>query len=104
MSRRRKKPVTFESYQRQHRRAVLMERHHRRCHWCKRVCRDLRKANGPFPRDMATEDHIILKSDGGSDKLENLVLACHECNERRGNIDAGLFATIMRGFACTVPA
>lgn len=37
-----------------------------------------------------TVDHIIPKSLGGSDELENLALACRRCNERRYNFVAGI--------------
>ena len=36
-----------------------------------------------------TVDHIIPKSLGGSDDVNNLALACRRCNERRYNFVAG---------------
>ncbi len=36
-----------------------------------------------------TIDHIIPKSLGGSNNLDNLALACRRCNERRYNFVAG---------------
>ena len=30
-------------------------------------------------------DHVVPKSKGGSDRVNNLVLACHECNQKKGN-------------------
>lgn len=30
-------------------------------------------------------DHIRAKSRGGSDRVSNLTVACHECNQRKGN-------------------
>jgi hypothetical protein len=36
-----------------------------------------------------TVDHLIPKSLGGSDELNNLALACRRCNERRYNFVAG---------------
>jgi len=46
----------------------------RRCYWCRR----------PFdgPQD-ATADHVVPLSRGGSNRLANIVLACHDCNARR---------------------
>jgi 5-methylcytosine-specific restriction endonuclease McrA len=32
-------------------------------------------------------DHVNPKSRGGTDKISNLVLACHECNQEKGNRD-----------------
>jgi 5-methylcytosine-specific restriction endonuclease McrA len=37
-----------------------------------------------------TVDHIVPKSLGGSDALDNLALACRHCNERRYNFVAGI--------------
>lgn len=37
-----------------------------------------------------TVDHIIPKSLGGSDEIDNLALACRRCNERRYNFVAGV--------------
>ena len=37
-----------------------------------------------------TIDHLIPRSLGGSDNLDNLALACRRCNERRYNFIAGL--------------
>lgn len=36
-----------------------------------------------------TVDHVIPKSLGGSDEIDNLALACRRCNERRYNFVAG---------------
>lgn len=35
--------------------------------------------------DTSTLDHCIPLSKGGSSKFSNLVLACHECNQSKGN-------------------
>ncbi|MDB9525700.1 HNH endonuclease signature motif containing protein [Oscillatoria sp. CS-180] len=37
-----------------------------------------------------TVDHVIPRSLGGSDELDNLALACRRCNERRYNFVAGI--------------
>ena len=37
-----------------------------------------------------TIDHLIPRSLGGSDKLDNLALACRRCNERRYNFITGI--------------
>lgn len=34
---------------------------------------------------LMTQDHIIPRSKGGADKLENLCTMCIECNVRKGN-------------------
>jgi 5-methylcytosine-specific restriction endonuclease McrA len=51
------------------------------CHWCKRVV----QTHSVRP-DQATLDHLVPRSAGGSDKTCNLVIACRECNSKRGNV------------------
>ena len=34
---------------------------------------------------LMTADHILPKALGGDDSWENLVCACHECNNKKGN-------------------
>lgn len=41
------------------------------------------KKKGPLP--MATTDHIVPKSKGGSLKKRNLVLSCGPCNWGKGS-------------------
>ena len=31
-------------------------------------------------------DHVVPRSKGGSDRVSNLVLACHDCNQHKGNL------------------
>ncbi|XGV97308.1 MAG: HNH endonuclease [Leptolyngbya sp. BL-A-14] len=38
-----------------------------------------------FPAESLTLDHLIPRSKGGSNSLENLWLACFPCNNSRGN-------------------
>jgi 5-methylcytosine-specific restriction endonuclease McrA len=51
-----------------------------RCRWCGEVMR----LRGPGP-DVVTIDHVIPRSKGGSDDIDNLVGACRLCNNRRGD-------------------
>ena len=39
---------------------------------------------GNHHKEMATIDHVIPKCKGGTDDLDNLVLACWACNVRKG--------------------
>lgn len=52
--------------------------------------------------DYATFDHIIPKSKGGGFVVQNLVLACADCNSERGNSDAGEFLAkkMAQRFSC----
>jgi hypothetical protein len=40
--------------------------------------------------DIFTIEHLIPRSLGGSDELDNLALACRRCNERRYNFTTGI--------------
>ena len=36
-------------------------------------------------------DHVVPRSKGGSDQVNNLVLACHDCNQHKGNLSLEVF-------------
>jgi 5-methylcytosine-specific restriction endonuclease McrA len=48
------------------------------CHWC----------GDPMESGKRTLDHVIPLSRGGRDVIENMVLACKQCNTERGNSTA----------------
>lgn len=48
----------------------------RKCHWCQKPFKSI---------EEATVDHVIALSNGGSNGDDNLVLACNDCNKKRGN-------------------
>ncbi|BCL82299.1 HNH endonuclease [Ktedonobacteria bacterium brp13] len=54
-------------------RSYLLEKFGRRCVYCG-------EANLPFELD-----HVQPRSRGGSDRVANLVLSCHDCNSKKGN-------------------
>ncbi|MGI8468963.1 MAG: HNH endonuclease [Pyrinomonadaceae bacterium] len=41
-------------------------------------------------RGVATIDHLVRAADGGTNNLENLVVACVRCNQRRGREAEGI--------------
>lgn len=55
----------------------LIQRDGSKCHYCKCVLNN----------NNITVDHVIPKSKGGSDRIENLVLSCEFCNYQRSDID-----------------
>jgi hypothetical protein len=66
------------------RKMVLLEtRDGEQCIWCGKAlthrCPD------------ATVDHVVCRSRGGSNSLENLVLACADCNHRRADAPADVW-------------
>jgi HNH endonuclease. len=60
-------------------REYLLEKFGRKCCYCG-------KENIPLEIE-----HIIPKSRGGTDRIDNLCLACHECNQKKGNMTAEEF-------------
>ncbi len=60
-------------------RAYLLEKFRRRCVYCG-------KSNTAFELD-----HQVPRSRGGSDRVSNLVLSCHDCNTAKGNRTAAEF-------------
>jgi 5-methylcytosine-specific restriction endonuclease McrA len=62
------------SENRRRRKARLFELSGGKCFWC-RV---------PLTYEDATIDHVVARGRGGSNALENLVLACEPCNQTRG--------------------
>ena len=60
-------------------REYLLEKWKRKCVYCG-------KQNIPLE-----VEHIIPKSRGGSDRVSNLTIACHRCNQKKGNKTAAEF-------------
>lgn len=58
-----------------HKKRQLNEKFGCQCFWCGKELGDKEQ----------TIDHLIPKSRGGSNNLENLRLTCFKCNNSRGN-------------------
>ena len=58
------------------------------CHWCGRLTvqpSEILKMGQPNPPEMATIDHLVDRFEGRNrNNFNNVVLACNECNNRRG--------------------
>ena len=63
-------------------RQLVRQRADGRCEYC-----GLRQGQEPLPLHV---EHIVPKQHGGADSAENLALACHHCNLRKGTNLAGL--------------
>ena len=59
------------------------------CHYC----------GFHLPFKLTEIDHKLPKSKGGTDHIENLVLACANCNRRKGSMDYLAFKAKMQGEA-----
>lgn len=49
-----------------------------RCCYCERIFDD---------KLIRTKEHIVPKSKGGKNNLNNLIFACYECNNLRNNMN-----------------
>ncbi len=57
-------------------RRFVRQRAAERCEYCQ-----LHQRNSELPHHV---EHIIARQHGGSDEIDNLALACHRCNLRKG--------------------
>jgi len=73
------------------RRKILYAKQEGVCEWCRQRCNlDFdRLGNGqPVPsRRFFTLDHVLPRGRGGSNRLENIVGACYNCNKLRNDIE-----------------
>jgi 5-methylcytosine-specific restriction endonuclease McrA len=60
-------------------REYLLEKWNRKCAYC-----------GATDTQLEIE-HIKPKSKGGSDRVSNLAIACHDCNQAKGNLEIEQF-------------
>lgn len=90
------------------RRAQLRERDGDCCFYCGRVMKFEPTIRRTFvssfrvhPAEEATVEHLVDRQHGGSDDLENLVLACKGCNNGRNYM--GLAEKLASRKAVAVP-
>ena len=57
-------------------REYLLEKFHRKCVYCGKT---------GVPLEI---EHITPKSRGGSDRVDNLAISCHNCNQKKNNLTA----------------
>ena len=68
------------------------ERQRRRCAYCG-ITMVMRPPNRMDSR-RATLDHVVARSKGGADSLDNTVAACRACNTSKGDMDPERFKQI----------
>lgn len=73
--------ITREAKRRAFRRLAIV-----RCRYC----------GVGLTRHDATGDHVHPVSRGGVNKLKNIVIACGDCNSRKGSMEAGMFRKLLR--------
>ena len=80
-------------------RTVLRHKQGNRCCYCDKPMFRFGKSTpkGGLPHDAETLEHLRRKVDGGSDRPDNLALACAECNVGRGNVDWLTYKSLKMG-------
>lgn len=66
------------------------------CHYCGRDTVLPRSGAKNHGKAIATLDHIATQSDGGTDHLHNMVVACSACNTDRGNMPYEKFYNLVK--------
>jgi 5-methylcytosine-specific restriction endonuclease McrA len=56
------------------------------CPWCEQIMEIPTRAERRGSYRARTIEHTVPKSQGGTDNLDNLVLACRGCNRKRGKL------------------
>lgn len=65
------KPVSKSTLKRRRKKNRLLTEQQCRCCYCAE----------PITVDSGTFDHVTARADGGGDGVENMVLACYDCNQ-----------------------
>ena len=60
-------------------RNYLLEKHNRKCFYCEKTVSDFEV------------EHMIPKTRGGSNRIDNLTLSCHDCNQKKDTLTAEEF-------------
>lgn len=66
---------------------ALIARDGTNCHWCGCETVEYRPVDGRQKPDQRTLDHLVARSAGGRDTVQNAVIACYACNQRRGQVE-----------------
>lgn len=67
-------------------RSRLSEAQNHRCCWC--GCMTVEDRG---KKNSSTVEHYVPRSLGGTDDMNNLVMACHDCNNKRGTLEVEEF-------------
>jgi 5-methylcytosine-specific restriction endonuclease McrA len=66
-----------------------------KCHYCGVDTIQRKDDEIIYSPEVSTLDHIISQTDGGTDHLSNLVMACYGCNYKRGNLEYHYFVKLI---------
>lgn len=71
-----------------------------KCHYCGTKLMSFKKAKGAPNHLKPTIDHKVPRSAGGKTRPGNLILACANCNSRKGSRDYAEFVAEMTRGVC----
>lgn len=72
---------------------ALLEAQNHYCSYCHHTM--ITHAKKQISRNQATKDHIKPRCHGGQTTVDNLVMACAQCNQIRGAMDAEVFYELL---------
>lgn len=75
-------------------RAELFFKQGGKCCYCRRLM--VGHHTGKNPR-RPTIEHLHRRADGGTDRRDNMALACYSCNINRGTLDWLTYASLKQG-------
>ena len=67
---------------------ALIERDGTKCHYCEV---ELVFNYSGYVENGYSIDHVLAKAEGGTEDLDNLLLACRSCNSRKGRRDYAVY-------------
>jgi len=85
--------IEWKNFDNREQLAVLFTLFEGKCYYCKRKVH-LKGREGP-KKNRAVIDHYIPIIGGGSDNVNNLVLSCHECNNKKSDMRPEKFIEIL---------
>lgn len=75
----------------------LTESQNHRCCYCGHTMITLKSKEGvPQPRNLLTKDHVEPRTYGGLTNYANLIAACFQCNNLRGEMEAQAFYNLQQ--------
>lgn len=84
------------TFARAKKRQILWVAQDGKCHYCERETVLPKQGMTNTGKALATLDHIITQSEGGTDHLHNMVVACSACNSNRSNMPYEEFYRLMK--------
>lgn len=66
-----------------------------KCHYCSTETVLPKQGSTNRANNVATLDHIITQTEGGTDSLNNMVMACSDCNNKRGDLPYDYFVELV---------